>query len=390
MRRRRTKVGAGALVALATCLFVAATGGVGAGCSGKTLAQGGLMLVLRTDGSLPQATRLHIEVSSPNGATVYWNADYAVPAEATLPTSLGIATNGSATGSVEINASLWAGDAVLDERLNQVFEIPTAHVAEIDIVFSALCSARAVLEDAGATSSCPSGDTCDPSNGGCIADTVNAGTLPTFAGDAGTALTGVTQCASATSIETCEESSAASTCSAWSVTTCSADAGVTPYVCERSPAPSCVDPNWAEWPIPNAPVDSPPAPNPQSYTDNGDGTVTDNVTGLMWQQAVQNGSPSFTWGSVSAPGTAQSYCSTLALGGHDDWRVPSLIELVTIVQWGATPPINATYFPDTRLALFWSSTPVAGSSNAREVDFSFVGASVTAPTSTPNAVRCVR
>ncbi len=71
--------------------------------------------------------------------------------------------------------------------------------------------------------------------------------------------------------------------------------------------------DWAEWPMPNGSVDSPPAPNLESYTDNGDGTVTDNVTGLMWQQM---GSWSTTWGSASTPGTAQHYCATVSTAGH--------------------------------------------------------------------------
>ena len=53
-------------------------------------------------------------------------------------------------------------------------------------------------------------------------------------------------------------------------------------------------------------------PDPR-FTDNGDGTVTDNVTGLMWQQM---GSWSTTWGSASTPGTAQHYCATVSTAGH--------------------------------------------------------------------------
>ena len=57
------------------------------------------------------------------------------------------------------------------------------------------------------------------------------------------------------------------------------------------------------------------APNLESYTDNGDGTVTDNVTGLMWQQAVPTAT--YSWAG------AVTYCSTLTLAGHSDWRLPS-------------------------------------------------------------------
>jgi len=55
--------------------------------------------------------------------------------------------------------------------------------------------------------------------------------------------------------------------------------------------------------------------------DNGDGTVTDNGTGLMWQKA--------TFGSTDW-GYAKSYCSGLSLAGHSDWRLPNKDELVEL------------------------------------------------------------
>ncbi len=52
--------------------------------------------------------------------------------------------------------------------------------------------------------------------------------------------------------------------------------------------------------------------------DNGDGTVTDNGAGLMWQKATAG---SMNWYD------AMIYASSLSLGGHSDWRLPSRIEL---------------------------------------------------------------
>ena len=116
------------------------------------------------------------------------------------------------------------------------------------------------------------------------------------------------------------------------------------------------DPTWAQWPMPNGQVDvTAGAPNLASYTDNGNGTVTDNVTGLMWQQAVPTGT--CTWEQ------AKAYCQTLTLAGHGDWRLPSRIELVSIVDFGrSSPAINTTYFPSTPSSnWFWTSSPMAGS-----------------------------
>ena len=122
---------------------------------------------------------------------------------------------------------------------------------------------------------------------------------------------------------------------------------------------------WAQWPMPNGPADvAAGAPNPESYTDNGDGTVTDNVTGLMWQQAVP--STTYTWSAAVA------FCPTLSLGGHNDWRLPREIELVSLIDDGASPTINAKAFPNAPAARLWSSTLLVNnlSSYAWYVDFS--------------------
>ena len=60
----------------------------------------------------------------------------------------------------------------------------------------------------------------------------------------------------------------------------------------------------------------------QSFQDNGDGTVTDLNTGLMWQQTPP--SSGFGWEQ------AGTYCEDLELAGHDDWRLPTLKELFAI------------------------------------------------------------
>jgi hypothetical protein len=125
------------------------------------------------------------------------------------------------------------------------------------------------------------------------------------------------------------------------------------------------------------------APNLASYTDNGNGTVTDNVTGLMWHQAVPAGM--ITWDQ------AKAYCPTLALAGHADWRLPKRIELVSLVDFGrSSPAINTTYFPGTPSDWFWTSSTSAGSSSlAAYVDFGD-GSIKDDVWSDTNYVRCVR
>jgi hypothetical protein len=137
--------------------------------------------------------------------------------------------------------------------------------------------------------------------------------------------------------------------------------------------------------MPNDQVDvTAGAPNLESYTDNGDGTVTDNVTGLMWQQAVST--TTYTWAQAAA------YCQTLTLAGHSEWRLPSRIELVSIVDLGVTSgaTINATYFPSTPTDSFWSSSPLAGSSSFAWIVFFYSGFTNYNVESYPDHVRCVR
>ncbi|MFR9660401.1 MAG: DUF1566 domain-containing protein [Rikenellaceae bacterium] len=74
-----------------------------------------------------------------------------------------------------------------------------------------------------------------------------------------------------------------------------------------------------------------------SYRDNGDGTVSDLNTGLMWQMVpIKEG---FTWEG------AKEYCEGLELAGYDDWRMPSAKELFSISDFSTGwPYIDLEYF----------------------------------------------
>ena len=141
--------------------------------------------------------------------------------------------------------------------------------------------------------------------------------------------------------------------------------------------------DWDEWPIPNSQADvTAGAPNLESYRDNGDGTVTDLVTCLMWQQAV----PSMKYSS----GDALGYCAGLMLAGRSDWRLPSEAELFSLVDFGQqSPSISATAFPSAPANWFWSSTPVAATTDVWSVNFGYGYANYKVEAYTPS-VRCVR
>ena len=147
---------------------------------------------------------------------------------------------------------------------------------------------------------------------------------------------------------------------------------------------ACIQNNWAEWPMPNSPGDvALGAPNPATYTVHGDGTVTEGVTGLTWQAAPP--ATPYTWAD------AASYCAGLTLAGHADWRVPTYVELVSLVDYSQRgPSIDPTAFPSTPTADEWTSTLFApDTTTAWEVYFT-AGDSSQDPVAGTNDVRCVR
>lgn len=104
------------------------------------------------------------------------------------------------------------------------------------------------------------------------------------------------------------------------------------------------------------------------FQDNGDGTVTDAKTGLMWMRC--SGGQQWQGGRCVGPvasfslDEAQSEAEQLNRGGaafFNDWRVPSLRELATITERRCeSPRTDLAVFPDTPASMYWSSTPRAG------------------------------
>jgi len=87
----------------------------------------------------------------------------------------------------------------------------------------------------------------------------------------------------------------------------------------------------------------------RSYTDNGDGTVTDNATTLMWQKEDDNNT--YNWAA------AKNYCANLELPvGTTDWRLPSIEELLSITDLGGENPAINPMFTNTNSSNYWSST----------------------------------
>lgn len=109
----------------------------------------------------------------------------------------------------------------------------------------------------------------------------------------------------------------------------------------------------------------PSAPDSR-YQDNGDGTVSDLKTGLMWQQcsAGQSGNGCATGSLLSyswdhALQYPQTLNSSGGFAGYTDWYLPNLNELESLVEEACYTAINLNLFPNTSNDLYWSASPNA-------------------------------
>ena len=113
---------------------------------------------------------------------------------------------------------------------------------------------------------------------------------------------------------------------------------------------------------------------PPAYADNGDGTISDLRTGLMWEKLGRGGDihdvdTLYTW--------EEAFAKTRALNqslfaGHGDWRLPNVIELMSLVSFvhydpaidplfatGCQPGCSIDACSCTASELYWSSTTYA-------------------------------
>jgi hypothetical protein len=131
----------------------------------------------------------------------------------------------------------------------------------------------------------------------------------------------------------------------------------------------------------NCKPDSIPASTPDSQLiDNGDGTITDSKTGLMWKKCLEGVS-----GASCETGLMSTFYWQDALkqsgivnreggfAGYTDWRLPNINELDSIVEEQCFyPAINLSRFPNTPSLGVWSGSPYADNSDyAWNVDFRF-------------------
>jgi Protein of unknown function (DUF1566) len=319
--------------------------------------------------------------STGSGSTSGLVSGQSTGANTGVPSGSGSSAGGSASGPTSTSGS--GAESGAGMGISSVASSGTASGVSAGATTGNASSGTASGATTGSTSGASSGTASGATTGstsGASSGTASGATSGTAPACTNVCTSGGSRCGGG-GTQSCQVQ--ANGCTAWTnLASCS-----TGLVCESYAGPVCLDPNWAEWPMPNAQVDvTNGAPNLESYTDNGDGTVTDNVTGLMWQQSVE----SVTYTQPDA----LAYCAGLSLAGYTDWRLPTVIEVISIVDPGASSPaLNTKYFPAVAFwenAGFWTSTLNAGMpGSAWDVAFSD-GETSYQPVGSGFVARCVR
>lgn len=123
----------------------------------------------------------------------------------------------------------------------------------------------------------------------------------------------------------------------------------------------------------------------QKFTHNGDQTVTDHNTMLMWQQVAST--EPMTWES------ALTHCENLTLANYEDWRLPNIKEIRSISndETLSNPSVSITYFTLAQSSPYWSSTTLANNTTqAWFVDFQYGLVSHQEKSTSSGYLLCVR
>ena len=131
----------------------------------------------------------------------------------------------------------------------------------------------------------------------------------------------------------------------------------------------------------------------RNYTRTSAGVVVDHTTGLEWQDDYSDNNDSVKKASWE---NAETYCNALSLDGKDDWRLPSIEELESMVNSAhIDPAANTAIFQYITSDYYWSSTVAADDNDYAwyvhfEEGFSGDGTSNFYNKTEESYVRCVR
>ncbi len=158
--------------------------------------------------------------------------------------------------------------------------------------------------------------------------------------------------------------------------TCECEAGgeVIPSHTVRTGQTTCFDVDGASVPCAGTGQDGEiQAGSPRVFSDNGDGTVTDEATGLMWEkhgdeENIHDRDGTYTW--TDAFGVKIATLNSTVVAGFSDWRLPNRVELETLFNLGAGNPATFPAFSTpcdvvgcpstscscTNNSIYWTST----------------------------------
>jgi hypothetical protein len=119
------------------------------------------------------------------------------------------------------------------------------------------------------------------------------------------------------------------------------------------------------------------------FTNNNNGTIKDNLTGLTWQQTPN--SDTLSWEN------ALTYAEGLTLGSFSDWRLPNIKELESINDEKlVNPSVSTSYFPAIGSKRYWSSTSLPNQTTRAWYLFTQFGITTYDVKTARLAVLCVR
>jgi hypothetical protein len=97
-------------------------------------------------------------------------------------------------------------------------------------------------------------------------------------------------------------------------------------------------------------------PSPRFTVQSNTNVVRDNLTGLMWARNANLASLTNTWSE------ALTFCNDLNYGSYDDWRLPNVRELLSLLDYERYSPILSSghFFDSVQNGKYWTSTTYAG------------------------------